>query len=190
MRPGDLIAFGGKGNFSTLIKMRTRSTVSHVGAVLLRLDAGAVPRVEVIESTSLYGKKGVQTNALGQHVANYGGEIWWLPLSEKVRERFAPAAFVERAITYLGRPYDFKQAVGAAIDWPERLVGNVFENDEDFQRFFCSELIAALYEHSHVLSDINASEETPADLVRRRLYRECYQIAGEPTKLTGFSPSA
>ena len=34
MKPGDVIAFGGKGHFSDLIKFATRSDVSHVGVVL------------------------------------------------------------------------------------------------------------------------------------------------------------
>ena len=34
MKPGDVIAFGGKGNFSELIKWATRSTVSHVGVIM------------------------------------------------------------------------------------------------------------------------------------------------------------
>ncbi len=34
MRPGDVIAFGGKGHFSEIIKFATRSDVSHVGVIL------------------------------------------------------------------------------------------------------------------------------------------------------------
>jgi cell wall-associated NlpC family hydrolase len=34
MKPGDVIAFGGKGHFSELIKFATRADVSHVGVVL------------------------------------------------------------------------------------------------------------------------------------------------------------
>ena len=34
MRAGDVIAFGGKGRFSEIIKFATRAPVSHVGVVL------------------------------------------------------------------------------------------------------------------------------------------------------------
>lgn len=34
MKPGDVIAFGGKGRFSELIKWSTKSVVSHVGVIL------------------------------------------------------------------------------------------------------------------------------------------------------------
>lgn len=34
MKPGDVIAFSGKGNFSEIIKWATCSSVSHVGVIL------------------------------------------------------------------------------------------------------------------------------------------------------------
>ena len=34
MKPGDIVAFSGKGNFSEIIKWATRSVVSHVGIIL------------------------------------------------------------------------------------------------------------------------------------------------------------
>ena len=34
MKPGDVIAFGGKGHFSEIIKWTTRGPVSHVGVIL------------------------------------------------------------------------------------------------------------------------------------------------------------
>ena len=34
MKPGDVIAFGGKGHFSEIIKFATFSDVSHVGVIL------------------------------------------------------------------------------------------------------------------------------------------------------------
>ena len=33
MQPGDVIAFGGKGHFSEIIKFATFSEVSHVGVI-------------------------------------------------------------------------------------------------------------------------------------------------------------
>ncbi len=33
IKPGDIIAFSGKGNFSEIIKWATKSEVSHVGVV-------------------------------------------------------------------------------------------------------------------------------------------------------------
>jgi len=34
MKPGDVIAFGGKGHFSEIIKFATFSNASHVGVIL------------------------------------------------------------------------------------------------------------------------------------------------------------
>ena len=56
MLPGDVIAFSGKGRLSRVIKYFTWSRVSHVGMVSTVRKHG----VEVIESTSLDGKLGVE----------------------------------------------------------------------------------------------------------------------------------
>ena len=62
MQPGDVIAFGGKGHFSEIIKFATRSDVSHVGVVLKTSipddDTGRFFN-QIIESTSLNGFNGV-----------------------------------------------------------------------------------------------------------------------------------
>ena len=57
MKPGDVIAFGGKGHFSELIKFATRADVSHVGVILQTRvvddDTGRFFN-QIIESTSLH----------------------------------------------------------------------------------------------------------------------------------------
>ena len=58
MRPGDVIAFGGKGHFSEIIKFATRSVVSHVGVVFQVDRSGGKFKNLVMESTSLDGKAG------------------------------------------------------------------------------------------------------------------------------------
>ena len=72
MQPGDVIAFGGKGQFSEIIKWATRSTVSHVGVIMqskMFLDGGVQEGIfnQIIESTSLNGFSGVTTNRLSNH---------------------------------------------------------------------------------------------------------------------------
>ncbi len=174
MMPGDLIAFAGKGRFSNIIKWRTRSQVSHVGAIFKRIVPG-VSRVEVIESTSLYDKVGVQTNALSIHIEHYDGAIWWLPLN--VTSSFGRSAYERFMLTHMGKPYDFKQAFFSAIDW----LGPIVTNEPDYTAFFCSELIAGAWIEARLLPhDTNASELTPADLVRMTHYRRCVQLTGEP----------
>jgi hypothetical protein len=57
-------------------------------------------------------------------------------------------------------------------------------NREDFSKFFCSELVAAAFERAGVTKvPINASEVTPIDLCRWRIYQgSYYQLKGDPSK--------
>ena len=81
MQPGDIVAFGGKGAFSDIIKFATASAVSHVGVIYeskALIDGGtqAGHIVDVMESTTLNYKggkaiSGVQRNRLSDHVDYY-----------------------------------------------------------------------------------------------------------------------
>lgn len=166
MQPGDLIAFGGMGWVSRLIKWRTRSNISHVGVVAKVNDGHG--RVMVMESTSLDGKKGVQINRLNKRVEEYNGNVWWYPLSERTREKFDPLKFWEFLWAQDGKKYDY---------WQAPMSATLFFAKEDFGKLFCSELVAGAYEASGIIPNINASEITPDDLVNMRIYnRRCRQI--------------
>lgn len=185
MQPGDVIAFGGKGRASNLIKWATRGAVSHVGVVLKRRaidDTSGRYFVEVIESTSLYEVIGVQTTRLSDHVAHYAGEMWWLPLSAEARARLDVGALWEFLFGQVGKGYDVRQALAAGVDAFE-FVG-LGEASEDFSRFFCSELVAAGLEAAGVIGSINASEVTPIELCRWGIYRECVQFKGSPKRIS------
>jgi hypothetical protein len=193
MQPGDLIAFSGKGHFSNIIKWRTDSNVSHVGTVLHRYGSfdPSSKRVELVESTSLDGKTGVVACSMSHRLETYNGSIWWLPLHHVVRTAFKEAEFIEFMTRQLGKPYDFLQAIGSAVDTFDVL----FENDPDYSRFFCSELVAAGWLEAGVLNaGTNPSEQTPIDLVKlqgffseARLLRLAPGEQAEPP--TGFWPA-
>ena len=179
MRPGDVIALGGKGFFSAAIKTVTNCQVSHVGIIL----QSQIPTLEdgfinqIIESTSLGdGFAGVQINRMSLRAKMYDGCLWWLPLSEKAREKLDQAAFFSFLLEQNGKPYDMPQALGSAIDI-------LPDQQEDFDKLFCSELLAAALEKGGVLSDINASEMTPADVCKFDIYSEPCQIKGDPKEL-------
>lgn len=173
MRPGDLIAFGGKGRFSRLIKWAIRGNVSHVGSVLHRVG-GQVTRVELIESTSLYGKPCVQTAAISMHVDEYDGEMWWFPLREHVRRGCNELAYLEEATKILGCPYDFSQAILSALPWWLNWI-----SPESSTRMFCSEAVAHLYEAAGIWSG-NASGVNPRELIKADLFGEPIQFKGDP----------
>ncbi|WP_417916256.1 hypothetical protein [Candidatus Electronema sp. JC] len=191
MRPGDVIAFGGKGNSSDIIKFATFSDVSHVAVILqtkaLNDKTGRFFN-EIIESTTLNGAAGVRTTRLSDCLNIYEGEIWWLPLAERIRPyHFDEEKFYNFLFQQKGKKYDLPQAVKAGIDLLDRLPFSGKDgptlNKEDFSKFFCSELVAAAFEQAGVTGPVNASEVTPIDLCRWRIYQSSYyQLKGDPSK--------
>ena len=162
MQPGDLIAFGGTGWFSRIIKFFTMSPVSHVGVVL---EWDTFGRVMIMEATSLDGFKGVQVNRLSSRVAQYDGHVWWMPLSDQVRAKLNVHAMVKYMWAQDGKKYDTKQAIKSAIPFWTR------ENDK---RMFCSELVSRGYEQGGIIKDVNSSEMTPDDVCHFPLYKQEY----------------
>ena len=191
MQQGDVIAFGGKGHISEAIKWFTRSGVSHVGVILQRrvsgYDRGDFFN-EIIESTSLNGKRGVQVNRLSDRLEqDHDTQIWWLPLSRTSRRKFDAERFFKFMLEQKGKDYDFMQAAGSAIDWLDKW-GGPGANREDFDRFFCSELAAAGHEMSRVLPPLNSSEVTPIDLCRFQIFAdEYYQLQGDRREISRYN---
>ena len=192
MRPGDVIAFGGKGHFSEVIKWATRAATSHVGIVLQSkiIHDGSVQDGflnQIIESTSLNGFSGVAINRVSDRLSAYDGEVWWLPLSDEVRAKMDHKKFYNFLLHQEGKPYDTPQAVYAGLDALDRTAG-LTHNQEDFGKFFCSELAAAGLEEAGAIPHVNASEITPIDLCMFRIYRQdYYQIKGPEKPIRGFN---
>jgi len=192
MQPGDILAFGGKGRFSEIIKWAIRGPVSHVGIVLQTQIVGGEHDDtrhfnQVIESTSLNGKNGVTINRVSDRINHYDGELWWLPLSKEIRQRLDGRSFFDFLFKQDGKPYDMPQAIKSGIDI--ELFGKDWASaDEDFAKFFCSELCAAGLEAGNAIDDINASEVTPKDLVQFALYSgHYYQLKGECKRIPGYN---
>ena len=191
MKPGDVIAFGGKGHFSEIIKFATFSSVSHVGVILqTKITEDDTNRFfnQIIESTSLNGFNGVNISRFSDRLNTYEGELWWLPLSDNHRAVFDAKSFYNFLFNQAKnkKPYDMPQAIKSAVDaldnLPFDLHGPTF-NKEDFSKFFCSELVAAGLEISGAINSINASEVTPIDLCRWNIYQNnYYQLKGDSDK--------
>lgn len=185
MQQGDVIAFGGKSNFSQMIKWTTRSSVSHVGVILqtVRRDlapSGAGYFNQIIESTTIDGFSGVIVSKLSKRVKQYDGEIWWLPLSEEVRAQFDPGTFIDFMMDHEGRPYDLPQAITAGLEIPGV--------KEDFGKFFCSELVVAGLEAAGAIPPVNSTEFTPIGLCRLKIFRsDMVQIKGTELPIRGFN---
>ena len=187
MQPGDVIAFSGKKFSSDTIKWITDGNVSHVGVVFQsRLLANGTPQPgllnQVAESTAL----GVRFTRLSGIMRNYEGQIWWLPLSETSRARLDLETFHNFLLHHEGRPYDFHQAGILGLDKLDPL--EIIQNQEDFEKLFCSELVAGALEAGGVIETINASRVAPIDLCRFQIYADHYvQLTGPVKYINWFN---
>ena len=180
MKPGDVIAFSGQKLHSNAIKIFTDSIVSHVGVIF----SPKPPFNRVAEATT----SGVTITKLSERVCNYGGKMWWLPLSKAARGKLDLQKFSNFLLRNEGKPYDIWQAIGAGVDVLDKL--GITRNREDFEEFFCSELVAGALEKGGVIANINASEVTPIDLCRFNIYAKNYvQFKGEEKRIIGFNSS-
>jgi hypothetical protein len=189
MKPGDVIAFGGKGNFSEIIKFATFSDVSHVGVILQTKiaddDTGRFFN-QIIESTSLNDFNGVNISRFSDRFDTYKGDMWWLPLKKSIRKnKFHQKKFYDFLFNEAKKrtPYDMPQAIKSALDALDTLPFGMHGpgyNSEDFSKFFCSELVAAGLEKAGAVDSVNASEVTPVDLCRWKIYQGTYyQLKGD-----------
>jgi len=204
MKPGDGVAFSGKGDVSNIIKWATRSGVSHVGMIYQTIPHNLPATTEemtsdriiqipyhnlVMESTSLGGFSGVTTTRLSKRLQRYNGEVWWLPLRKDVREKMDLKKLLDFVLEQEGKPYDVPQAITAGLDRLDKIpfIGAATSAVEDFSKFFCSEFIAGGLRASGVINSINPSEVTPIDICRFNLYDRYVQIKGPPRKIVGFN---
>ena len=192
MKPGDVLAFGGKGHLSEIIKLATLCTVSHVGVILqTKVVDDDTNRFfnQIIESTSMHGFSGVSISRVSDRLNDYHGDIWWLPIRQKLWDtKFDQKIFYDFLFNQAKekKAYDMTQAMKSAIDALDKLplgMHGPSYNKEDFSRFFCSELVAAGLEQAGTVPAINASEVTPIDLCRWNIYEDDYYlIQGDPEK--------
>ena len=191
MKPGDVIAFGGKGHFSEIIKFATFSNVSHVGVILQTKipedDSGRFFN-QIIESATINGFSGVNISRFSDRLT-YEGDLWWLPLKKEIRENsFNQKLFFDFLFKQAKdrKQYDMPQALNSAIDALDKLpfdVNGPGYNREDFSKFFCSELVSAGLEIAGAVGSVNTAEVTPIDLCRWNIYEDdYYQLKGDKTK--------
>ncbi len=155
---------------------------------------------QIIESTSLNGFNGVSISRFSDRINTYDGEMWWLPLNDEIREtRFNQQRFYDFLFNQARerKEYDMPQAIKSSLDaldkLPFGLHGPTY-NSEDFSKFFCSELVAAGFEQAGTVGKVNASEVTPIDLCRWKIYGDTYyHLKGDSTKrisrFNSMSPS-
>jgi len=193
MQAGDVIAFGGRSFFSEIIKLTTFSAVSHVGVILqtiIKNDTKDRFINKIIESATVHGFSGVNESRFSERLEEYKGEIWWLPLKKEIREQsFDQEKFYNflYAQEEARKEYDLPQGIKSAIDAFDKIHGPSY-NKEDFNKFFCSELVAAAFERANVTGSINASEVTAIDLCRWNIYEDTYyQLKGDLKEISQYN---
>lgn len=188
MQPGDIIAFGGKTQFSQVIKWFTGSPVSHV-AILLKTQRpeakGDGYYNQIIESTVKDDRSGVIVSKLSRAVKQYEGEIWWLPLNPAIRKNLNLDRYFDWLEKQEGKKYDMGQLIPCALDF----LGPLTKTQEDYEKLFCSELVVgALKAGGAIPEKINASEVTPADLMGWKIYADTYvQLKGKRTEISALN---
>jgi len=118
------------------------------------------------------------------------GAVWWLPLSGEVREKMDFEVFYDFLVKQKGIPYDIPQAVKSAVDVFDKfpILKELTYNQEDFGKWFCSELVAAGLERAGAIKSLNCSEVTPINLCRFKLFMLDYiQLKGDPKEIRGHN---
>lgn len=182
---GDVFAFDGKDTMADLIKLRSGSPYSHVAVCIgfHKIIPGMGASLLMCESTMLVNKKddisgeiikGVQMHKISSRLALTKSKVWWVPLKQplsKLQEVVMLQWLFKKHSNKT--PYDTVQAIGSVVDWWDWLG---MENKPDFDKLFCSEMIARAYEIAKVIQFCNASEMSPGDVVD-------LDVLGEPVEL-------
>lgn len=186
VKPGDIIAFSGNSPISKLIKYITRSNISHLG-IAVELPTKIYTKSKyMFESTSIGVSKNPLQGRLERAIENNEADkIWMLPLKKELRNSQSKA-LSEFLNNQIGKSFDYIQAIKSAFD---EFDPNPFTYaEENFNEFFCSELVASALEKSKVISNINASEVTPADLCMFNIFKNTYyQLTGESSSINGYN---
>ena len=183
--PGDVIAFGGTSKISKLIKLSTGALVSHVGIVVKTPNDNST--LSFMEAT-IADEKVVISN-LFEKMATFNGNIWLLSLKRSLRASFNLEHFQLFLHAQHNKPYDTRQALESAFDFADHvplLKRGLTYAKEDFNKIFCSELVAGSLEASGIIKELNASEVTPIEICNWDIFEDkYYRLKGKDT-LIGF----
>ena len=174
VKVGDVFAFDGKDTLADLIKLRSGSPYSHVAICIgfHQIIPGEPPSLLMCESTMSVRKKddisgevikGVQIHKISSRLALTTSKVWWVPLKQtltRVQKVLLMRWLFKKHSSKT--PYDSVQAIGCVIDWWDVLG---MENEPDFDKLFCSELVARAYQIARIIQFCNASEMSPGDIV-------------------------
>jgi hypothetical protein len=198
LRPGDAFVFIGKDNFVSdaievytggLEAMLKRQKVPSHFATVFRGMVGGDLRVFLIESTTdavafdpAWPRTGVQISLASERLS-YQGAVHALTLDDMHRAEFDEDTFNKFCLAHQGDPYDKGDIAAMALD-----PAGIFNRKDSYQSFICSQLGAAWEKSEGFLSaTVNTKTVTPADQVQFKLWKEDYQLTGDPAELYKFN---
>lgn len=185
LKPGDIVAFLGRGFESALINVCTYGIpfwgISHVGIIgeykneLLLFESTTLCDIPCL----IQGKpfKGTQACHLEDRLQSYGGKVWHYPLHRRLFD-FEATRLNRFLFDHVGVPYDREGAMRAG--------GNLwnwfasFLYGEDLKLLFCSELCTAAYHTIGLIRTDNVSAWSPNRFVR---YGRRERILMKPRRL-------
>jgi hypothetical protein len=147
---GDLILFSGKPLISGIIKYLTNSEYSHVGIILVCEEHD--------QSFILESMSEVRITPLYNTIRAYSGRVMVRRLKNPLSDAEKHALF-EYAERYRGRPFDYnvielsnaillnKTTNKIPASWLDFLKIKLLKNADNFDAFFCSELIAGALDY-------------------------------------------
>ena len=130
MKTGDLLLFQTGGIIGKAIQCYTKSPYSH-SALVIRL--AEYEGLERHRYTTEAVAMGVVLTLLSRKLEHKKGHCWWFPLKDEWDDK--RQLIGERALSFVGVPYDYKGLV-------RFLFGTV---SADVNALYCSELVAVAY---------------------------------------------
>jgi hypothetical protein len=171
---GDLLLFKSKSVSSMAIRVASRSDFDHV-AFLFTLETGEIYMMESL------GRTGVQVLSLEWFLANKWQFLYSKIVHRKLichRDPTFYQLFIAYANAWKGRPYRMTMS---------KLVTKA-SSDEEFNDFFCSQLVAALYKKLDLLpDDVSSCTYWPSNFsVSRNMKLKAPAYLGEERKINFY----
>jgi hypothetical protein len=176
IRPGDAVAFWGRGFVSGTITLLTGGP-SHLGGIY-EVGTGTDRRIILTESTTLNGRSGVQFNYLSERVAEYPGDVSLITLRERTRAQLDMPATLAFWKAQEGKPYD-RRAIAAFFLRRIPIIGRIpcFRHGSP-NAFFCSEQIIAGIEAGGLPIGLEPDEVNPQRYCELPLHDKCIPLVG------------
>lgn len=154
MKTGDLLLWSTNSLLGAVIRYFSKAAVNHASLVIrLQEYEGTERRRFTTEAL----EHGIILNLLSKRIAEYNGSVWWYPLKDEWNDRRTEIG--EKAMSYIGTPYDYKSLFKNAF-------GKV---SADARELFCSEYCFICY-------GMAGESPTPGDMPGLGIFKQPIKI--------------